>query len=557
MLHELHVSDLALIEDARLELGGGMTVLTGETGAGKTVLVGALRLLLGDRADSSLVRQGADAAVVEGLWSTPEGERVAVRRLGADGRSRCSLDGTMSTVGALAEALGGMVDLHGQHDHQALLSPSRHAGYLDGFIGPRAADALAAYRVALAERASAAARLDELRTRLQDRERRLDYLRFQVGEIDAAAPREGEDTEIEAALPSLRHGERLREAASRAHRSLVGDRGAADALADASRALSAVAGLDPELDALGDALSEAAMALDEAAVRLRERAEAVVHDPRELDEAESRLSVLGLLKRKYGPALADVLAARAKAADDIASLEAAEEGLHAATETAGLAEQRLREAAGALGTLRASEVPRFASLLAEAARDLAMAQAEFGVRIEDLSDEAWTRDGPQRVEFTYSPGPGSKLRPLARVASGGEISRVMLALKSVLGRADEVPVLVFDEVDAGIGGATALTVGRRLADLARERQVLVVTHLPQVAAFADAHYAVEKRIERGEVRTVVRLVTGEERAVEIARMLAGSDTDASIAHARELLAAASGGGVACAEPPAAAETGGA
>ncbi|MBE0475999.1 MAG: DNA repair protein RecN [Coriobacteriia bacterium] len=535
MLQELHVRDLALIEEAWIELGPGMTVLTGETGAGKTVLVGALKLLLGERADSTLVRQGAAEALVEGRWCRGGEERLARRRLSADGRSRCALDGEMATVGALAEALGPLVDLHGQHEHQALLSAARHAAYLDRFVGDEAASALRAYRDAFDARAEAADGLEALRASLADRERRLDYLRFQVTEIAAAAPGEGEDAAIEATLPALRHGERLTSAAASAYRALREDGGAVDSLAAARRVLAGVGGIDPALDALAEELEGAAASLEEAAWQLRSRAEAVAHDPRELDEAESRLATLQLLKKKYGPTLADVLRTRAEAEAEISGLESAEEGLRAAEEGLRAAEEGLRAAGERLAALRGASSGRFTELLAEAAGDLAMTHASFDVALEDLPFGSWTREGPQRVEFTYSPGPGQQPRPLARIASGGELSRVMLALKGVLGAADDVPVMVFDEVDAGVGGATASSLGRRLAELARSRQVLVVTHLAQVAVYADAHVVVEKSVAGGQVVTVVRPVLGEERVEELARMLSGSDSDASLAHARELL----------------------
>ena len=536
VLEELHVRDLALIEEAWLHLGPGMTVLSGETGAGKTVLVGALKLLLGERADSTLVRQGASEAVVEGRWSAEGVERLAKRRVGADGRSRCTLDGEMATVGGLTATIGPLVDLHGQHDHQALLAPATHSRYLDRFLGASADEALAAYRDAFDARAAAASALTRLEESLADRERQLDYLRFQVGEIRSADPHEGEDDEIEALLPALRHGEKLTEAASAAYHALHDDEGASDRIATASHALTAVAGLDPSLDALGEELAQVGAALEDAAARLRERADAVAHDPRELDEAESRLATLRGLKKKYGPSLAEVLRTRDEAHARIEVLEAGEEGLAVAEAALQEADERLRLAAESLAELRGGAAERFTSLLADTARDLAMPHASFAVDLELLPVRSWTREGPQRVEFTYSPGPGQKPRPLARIASGGEVSRVMLALKGVLGEADDVPVLVFDEIDAGIGGVAALAVGARLASLARTRQVLVVTHLAQVAAYADAHLVVEKGVDGEKVSTSVRPVDGEERVRELARMLSGSDSEISLAHARELLA---------------------
>jgi DNA repair protein RecN (Recombination protein N) len=534
ILSELHVRDLALIEETWLELGPGMTVLTGETGAGKTVLVGALKLLLGDRADATLVRAGASEAVVEGRFADAEVERTARRRVGSDGRSRCYLDGEMATVGALAEGLGPLVDLHGQHDHQELLRTGSHAGLLDRFAG--AAPLLDAYRAAFRAHAEAVASLERLQSALGDRDRRIAALTALVEEIDRVAPEPGEDEAIAQRLPRLRHGEKLAAASSAAHRALTDEAGAVDRLSEAEGALAHVAGIDPVLDSLAEVIADVDERLSAAAGRLRDYGEGVDHDPVALEVAESRAAALAVLKRSHGPLLDDVIAARAAASEEMDSLGEGEAGLDRARAAVAGADGALVVAAGALSAARAAASASFEQRLAEAAADLAMAHARFEVGRTSLSRESWTSDGPERIEFLYAPASGEPARSLARIASGGEVSRVMLALKSVLGDADTVPVLVFDEIDAGIGGATAIAVGRRLRSLAAGRQVLVVTHLAQVAAFADAQLVVEKAEDAGRAHTSVRAVAGGERVSEIARMLSGSDTDASRAHAEELLA---------------------
>jgi len=536
VLEELHVADLALIEDVWLEFEPGLTVLTGETGAGKTVVVEALKLLLGERADPGMVRAGSDGALVEGRFTTSEGDRTAKRRISAEGRSKCYLDGEMATVAALAGAFGGMVDLHGQHDHQALLSPASHCAYLDRFIGEEARAALESYREALASAQQAAAERDELAEALRDRDRRADLLQYQVDEIDALSPQAGEDDALEARLPMLRHGERLAEAASTAFARLRDDDGAGDALAEASASLNHVAGLDPELDALAERLADAVAAISDVGSDLRRYGERIEYDPVALNDAEARLAALSTLKRKYGPTLADVLAARESAAATLEALTSGEAGLRRAEERVATAEGLLSASAERLGAVREAAAPGFAEQLALAAADLAMPSAAFEVELAGLPRAAWGQDGHQRVEFLFSANRGEPLRPLARIASGGEVSRVMLALKSVLGAADVVPVLVFDEIDVGIGGATALAVGRRLSALAARHQVLVVTHLAQVAAFADHHLVVEKSQSDARTVTVVRPVSGDGRVAEIARMLSGSDSETGLAHARELLA---------------------
>jgi DNA repair protein RecN (Recombination protein N) len=533
VLEELHVKDLALIEETWLELGPGMTALTGETGAGKTVLVGALKLLLGERADATVVRSGAAEAVVEGRFVEGGVEHAARRRVGADGRSRCYLDGEMATVGGLAETLGPLVDLHGQHDHQELLRPATHAALLDRFAG---SEPLAeAYRDAFRSHAAAAAELGRVAAAMDDRQARLAVLQAAISDIDRIAPEAGEDDAIAARLPRLRHGEKLTGASSAAYRALSEEGAASDRLGEAVAALGRVTGIDPVLDEKAEALAELETRLAEVAQAVRDYGEAVEYDPAALEEAEARLAALSVLKRSFGPTLEDVIAARMAAQDEAATLEAGEEGLDRLRAAVETADGALREAAAALSSAREKAAPIFVERLAEASRDLAMPSGRFEVSRTALERDGWTSEGPERLEFLYAPGPGETPRPLARIASGGEVSRVMLALKSVLGHADTVPVLVFDEIDAGIGGATALAVGARLKALSDGRQVLVVTHLAQVAAFADAHLVVEKSRAGGRDRTGVRAAAGEERIVELARMLSGSDTDASLAHARELL----------------------
>ena len=541
MLTELHVKDLALVEDVWLEFGPGFTVLTGETGAGKTVLVSALKLLLGDRADSTLVREGAEEALVEGRFVI-DGEEVLVRRrLSSEGRSRCSIDAEMATVTMLAELLGPHVDLHGQHEHQALLSAARHAAYLDRFVGAPATRALADYRDAWEAAVAARQRLTSIEEVLRDRDRKADYLRFQVADIDAIAPREGELEELQARLPRLRHAERLTEASSLGWSALRDDGGASDSLSAAVTALGQARGLDPVLDATAEALERLDVEIAETAAALRTYADSIEHDPAALDETERRVQTLTDLERKYGPSIAEVLRVRAEASRELELLEEGEAGLDRARTEVAQAAADLEAAGGRLAAAREEGVGPFTEALARAVAELALPNATFAVAKHTLPFESWTADGPERIEFLFSSGPGESPRPLAKVASGGEVSRVMLALKSVLGAADAVPVLVFDEVDAGIGGATALAVGGRLASLAESHQVLVVTHLPQVAAHAGSHIVVEKGASGGRTVTTARAVEGEELVVEISRMLAGGASDTGLAHARELLESATAG----------------
>lgn len=538
MLEELHVRNLALIEDVWLEFGPGMTVLTGETGAGKTALVGALKLLVGERADSTWVRSGCAEAVVEGRMRLPLGEILAKRRVTSDGRSKCTIDGEMATVGALAEVLGPLVDLHGQHEHQSLLQPSRHSEYLDRYCGADAVLRLAEYRSAREAWAKATATLDRMTASLIEARTRSDYLRFVVEEIAGVGPTLEEEAELDRRLPGLKHSERLAAAAVEAYAALRDESGASDGLAAAHSALRHVADLDPQMDVITERLGTVVVLVDEIATDLRAYAESLEHDPREFDALQDRLAAFATLKKKYGPEMADVLRTSQDAEETLAALDAGQDGLDAARAAADSARDALELAGLALASMRTDAAPGFVVDLASATLDLEMSGTSFEVLLEDLPFDEWGPDGPQRVEFMFAPGPDQPARPLARIASGGEISRVMLALKGVLGAADEVPVLVFDEVDAGIGGVTATAVGRRLRELASRHQVLVVTHLAQVAAFADRHIVVEKHMDHDTVSTSVRTVDGHARVAEIARMLSGAESDASMAHAEELLGSA-------------------
>lgn len=540
MIEELHARDLALIEETWIELGGGMTVLTGETGAGKTVLLGALKLLLGERADSTAVRAGATEAVAEGRFVQDGREIVVRRRVGSDGRSRCTLDGDMATVGLLAERIGPLVDLHGQHEHQALLSASTHVGYLDRWAGEAATAALKSYDAALAAWKGAREALESLESRVERARRDAEQLRFVVSEIDKVGPRPGEDEELEARLPSLIHGERLAGAATEAVARLRGDGGAVDDIAQAVAALGRVSGIDPRLDRVAEALGDAQTLVDELGTSAREYRDGISHDPAELDSVQSRLAELAGLARRFGPTLTDVHARRVEAADALRMTEDDSDEVTRARDREAHARASLEAAEAELARVRRQAAPSFCGALANATEELAMGGASFEVSFTALDFDAWSSEGGQRVEFLFSTAPGQPARPLTKIASGGEVSRVMLALKGVLGEADGVDTLVFDEVDSGIGGATATVVGARLASLAQTHQVIVVTHLAQVAAFADTHYVVRKAVEGGQAMTTVAPVEGDDRTAEIARMLSGSVSDASRVHARELIEAARG-----------------
>lgn len=583
MIDEIQVENLALIRSASLVPARGLTVLTGETGAGKTALLSALKLLMGERADKSAVREGADALTVSGRFfglrghggfledasegvseGAPEGasdtgasgldaedvragddfdaaadELVAIRRVTADGRSRVTLDGRMASVGELARAVAPAIDLCGQHEHQRLMKPAEHLRMLDAWAGTDVAAALGAYQEAFAEAKDAAAELDRVRAAGEASTARLDEARFTLRQIDAVDPQEGEYDELSAELARSEHAETLATAADAAHAALSGDGGALDALGSAISALEGAARFDESLGAHADSLREAGYILEDVAREARDYRDGVEFDPELLAEKQERMAAMQGLMRAYGPRMEDILARRAEAAELVSLVDDAAEREAAAQRAVDEAETRLAEAAQTLAAARGQAAPRFSEAVTAQMARLEMGGAELACSLEDLPREAWTRAGSQSVEFLFRPGAGMQARPLARIASGGEISRVMLAVKVVLGQVDDVDTLVFDEVDAGVGGSTANALADVLADLAETHQVIVVTHLAQVAVRGRAHYVVRKTEGAdGMPETDLRKLADDERPAEIARMLSGDATETSLAHAREMLAAA-------------------
>lgn len=526
MLTELHVRDLGVIADLRLVLGHGMTALTGETGAGKTLVVEAIELLVGGRADRVLVRPGAEEAFVEGRFVAADGtEHVLARAVpaAASARSRAYVDGRMAPVSALAELGAELVDLHGQHAHQSLLAPATQRAALDAYAG-----------IDLSRLSDARARVKEIDAALaalggdaRSRAREVDLLRFQLAEIgDAAVTDAGEEAALEADEEQLATAAAAREAASVAYDALAGDGGASDRV---GHALATIGGL-PALAAINERLRASQAELAEAASDLRTAAETIEDDPERLAVVRQRRQQLRELRRKYGETLADVLAFAGETARRLAELESHD------ARVAELEAERVKavdaeaKAAAAVARARRKAAPALAGAIGERLQELAMR----GARVEVTVDG----DGPaDEVAILIAANAGEPALPLSKVASGGELARVMLAARLVLTAGP--PTLVFDEVDAGIGGSAAAAVGRALATIAADHQVLVVTHLPQVAAFAHAQIAVEKHERDGRTIAAAATLDDDTRVVELSRMLSGQPGSATARdHAEELLATA-------------------
>jgi len=551
MLTELHVRNFALIEKLDLEFGPGLNILTGETGAGKSILIDAINAILGERTRTDVIRSGTDRARVEGVFGTDDapqvvarlaeegldeedGALIMARELARTGQGAARVNGRRTTVTQLKEVGDGLVDLHGQHEHQTLLAVERHVDILDAWGGPdllALRDEVAGLYRAWRDRQQelAALQMDE-----RERARRVDLYAFQVEEINAAKPRPAEEEELTADRTRLAGAEKLASAASEAHDVLNGETGSAvEALGAAVRALRDGAKIDPNLEPMLESVESAFYTAQEAARDLSSYVESIEFNPERLNEVEERLDLLRRLKKKYGDTLEEVLAYRDRVAGELRALESADirtEELSAEIDRLrgemDRANERLREgrrkAADSLGRAMEREL-----------NDLAMEKTRLEVAVEPTEP---TAKGADRVEFLISPNPGEPLKPLARIASGGELSRLMLALKSVVASADPVPVLIFDEIDSGVSGRQAGVIARKMRALARSSQVLCVTHTPQIAAAADHHYVIRKQVEGGRTLTHVDLVSEEARIEELARMLAGAEpTESARAHARALI----------------------
>ena len=533
MLRELTVRDLALIERARVNFGPGLTVITGETGAGKSLLIDALGLVMGERADSGLVRHGAIGARVEALFDRDPEPLICVRELSAEGRSVARLDDESVTAARLAAVVGPLIEIHGQHEQQRLLQGAWQRDVLDAFggnEGPRSQVA----ELVQALRSNEAA-LREVVVDPAELQRRLDLAEHAADEIESASVREGEVQELRDRLAVAGNAQRIAALLTEAHELLAGDgRAARDGLVRASRAVTELARLDPSAAALAERLAGLEAELDDAALELRRRQDSISETATDSESMEARLGVLYGLMRKYGETETDLMEYGNRARAEVERLrDTDQERARRQAESERLS-QAAHIAATELHGAREKTAAVLGGLVTERLVEIGFPSAAFVVQLEETPLDG---TGIDSVTFLLAPNPGEPPRPLARIASGGEMSRVALALKTVLARADSTPTLIFDEVDAGIGGRSADPVGRLLWRLARDHQVICVTHLAQIAAYADAHLRIEKRERDGRTVTEIKeLDDPGERRDELAQMLGGSTSmNASLATADALL----------------------
>jgi DNA repair protein RecN (Recombination protein N) len=554
MLLELNIEHFAVVDQLRVRFRTGLNLLTGETGSGKSIVVDALSLLLGARASSDLIRPGCKRARISGIFEvdtlplshvTPiemeDAELIVEREILESGKSRAYVNGRVVTLADLRELAAALGDIHGQHEQQSLFSPKAQLEMLDAFAGtaPEARDVGQIYK----EWRTAQTRLEELRGNEQERLRLLDLYRFQHREISEANLEPGQDDELARESNVLNNIERIKATASRAYDALYDSAGSVTAqLAAAKRDIEELSNYDSAAAAWAEPLAGARASVEDVAFELRSYLERLESNPQRLADIEDRLAVIENLKRKYGPTLAEVIAYGAEVERRLADIESNDEQIEQAEQRKGDLGRRYQDLAGTLSKKRGRAGKRLKSLVEKELSSLAMEKSVFEVDFEDGEQAAWSASGVDKIRFLISANPGQPARPLATVASGGELSRVTLALKTCLlpalsPKQGAIPrTLVFDEIDTGVGGRVAESVGRRLQELARSHQVLCVTHLPQVAGFADAHYFVEKRGDKKKTFATIAELSEPERVAELARMLSGESVTASaVEHAQEIL----------------------
>lgn len=550
MLEELRIKNYALIDDLEVVFAQGFNVLTGETGAGKSIVVGALNLVLGGRASNETVREGASQAKVDALFRVPVPSRRLLallkqhdiqpeedgltlsRVVTAEGRSRAYLCGNLVPVSVLAEVGDELVDIHGQHEHQSLLKTDRQLDLLDGFAGTEA----------LAERvADQVGRLHDLDRAVADleaddreRARRIEFLRYEVNEINAANLQPGEEEELKGRRNLIANAEKVFSLAAHVQALLYEgeDSSAVNSIDGAMADLNELAGIDERFRPALDQLSSARAVVEEVAADVRGHAEGLEYDPDELDRVNERLTLITDLKRKFGGSIDAILAYRDRSAAEVQTYEARDQRLLEMQTERKRVLAEAEDLARDLSGKRKAAARRLDKQVTSALQELGMKGGKFETAIENV---ALTLNGIDKVEFLISANPGEKVKPLRQVASGGEISRIMLALKAVFARADKIPTLIFDEIDAGVGGHAARSVALKLHELSQSHQTLCITHIAQIAARAASHYHVAKQTSKGRTITQVARIENKDRVEEIARLLDGSVSDVSLTHARALL----------------------
>jgi len=555
MLLQLQIENIAIIDRLSISLEQGFNVLTGETGAGKSILIDSINALLGSRVSRELIRAGAEKASVQGLFTKPEGldallesydipnddDTLLISRSFTEaGKNTCRVNGSLVTVAMLKEIGQRLIDIHGQHDNQSLLRPETHISLLDLFAGEALTKVKNEYQCLLDELKIQQNKLKALSGAGGDRERTMDMLRFQIDEIGKASLYEGEDEELERQSRILANAEDIVSAFSQAYQAVRGGENdeiaACDGIQLALEALRRVEDIDPAYAAIAAALEEVEDKLSDLSRDIRHIRDHVEYDPRLHKSIEERISLIQGLKKKYGASISDILQFKEAAEKRLDELERSEELITALKESIGVTESKLTALCEKMHELRLEAAQVLAKGIMKELSELEMPKTAFSAAVVSAPEAGFTPDGTDQVEFMISPNPGEPLKPLSKIASGGEMSRVMLAVKAMLAGIDSIPTLIFDEIDTGVSGKAATRVGEKLSAVAARHQVLCITHHAQIASLADAHFYISKAEQNGRTVTQVTVLQGEQREDEITRLLSGEHvTDAARSLARELL----------------------
>ncbi|MDY3976136.1 MAG: DNA repair protein RecN [Eubacteriales bacterium] len=558
MLQSLYLENIALIEKLGIELFPGFNVLTGETGAGKSIIIDAVNFVLGERTSRDLIRNGAARAKVEAVFSLNEGdaafaaldalgiecdgnELILSRELSAAGRNACRVNGTLVPVASLKSVSDTLVDIHGQHEHQALLDAENHISYLDAYCHAESLPIIEKIDAIVSRRNELMLKRNSGFASEREREREMDMLRYQIEEIASANLEVGEEERLSAEKTVLLNAERIRTALETAHMALSGaeEGSALSAIDTARRSMRDIAALNKDYEALGDKIEELYYAAEDISFVLRDTSENVESDMQRLEEIEQRLKLISDLKRKYGRTVEDVIDFGKDAGTKLNELENAEALAAELDAKLDKLKAEYNVAADELSKVRRAAGERLKRDVLNELKDLGMAKAMFDVALSDASGGEPRKGGRETAEFMLSANPGEPLKPLEKVASGGELSRIMLCFKSIFADNDRVPTLIFDEIDTGISGRTAAVVGEKMLGIAKKHQVICVTHLAQIAALADAHLMVRKYDDGKNTFVETRQLNEEEKVQRIAQMMDGeSDSPSALTHARELIARA-------------------
>lgn len=550
MLNSLSIKNVAVIDKLDVEFHNGVSVLTGETGAGKSIIIDSINMILGDRANKELVRYGTDKAVVQAIFDAPQavcdiladndidvddGQIVITRQLTKEGKSVARINGMVVTLNVLREISDELINIHGQHDNQALLTPARHVAFLDAYAGNE--EYIGKYKEILQKKRQIEKKLASLEMDEQEKMQRIDLLEYQVNEIKKASLEKGEEADLREQREIYANAEQITNSVNEAYTNIYeGDetQSAYDSISIAVDVLSKISDLNPQLKTMYDSLSTLMYSLEDTAHELKEFGDTVEFDEQTLNDIEERLDLISKLKRKYGGSIEEILEYMKKAETELNDIKLSDERTNEMKTELLQVTDELRKNGLVLSERRKEAAKVLEGAIEAALHELNMEKAKFSVNIEN--DESFYDNGMDKVEFLISTNPGEPLKPLVKIASGGELSRVMLAIKSILADTDGVDTLIFDEIDTGVSGKAAMSIARKLSQIGKNKQVLCITHLPQLTSAADNHYLIQKDTDGDMASTTLKELDDEGRELELARIIDGGEvTELALSHAKQML----------------------